>query len=279
MAVGAEYLQYLEEEHNTASQEDVLPGTKLLDAIHRNRIPHEAAVRLLELVLKSIVENYEEYKDYNATTTQSDYGENLYRLVAFLRLKATYERHSWNIKPLIWVHESLSREGNRVAAQLWKDTIEQMTSAIAKRNVEQLRALQEEHGMQLRTVADLVEEQFLAPMEIDRLSSLVAPAVKELELSQTAQETSDQLEMANHKNNAKQELLDSIDSQLKTTSGSGLDVPVWIRKLEQEGDFVLEQQSIDKWLEPPLRVISEKELLHQLANWELGVADSTLLLG
>ena len=49
------------------------------------------AVRLLQVVLEAVVENYEEYKDYNASAAQSDYGENLYALLDFLRLKAAYE--------------------------------------------------------------------------------------------------------------------------------------------------------------------------------------------
>lgn len=107
----AAYLSYLEEEVELARDDENIPGTKLLAAIKRKRITRDNVIRLLELVLKSVVENYEEYKDYNATTTQSDYGENIFRLISFLRLKSTYERHLWNIKPLIWVHESLAREG------------------------------------------------------------------------------------------------------------------------------------------------------------------------
>ena len=46
---------------------------------------HFKAIRRLELVLQAVVENYEEYKDYNTTTTQSDYGENLHVLLDFLK--------------------------------------------------------------------------------------------------------------------------------------------------------------------------------------------------
>lgn len=266
-----QYLGYLEEELAFAGRDDSIPGAKLIEALNRNRITRDVAVKNLELVMKAIVENYEEYKDYNATTTQSDYGENLFRLLSFLRLKSTYERHIWNIKPLIWIHEALSREGHGAAALLWKQTIARMTADIARRNVDQLRVLQSENGMQLRTVADLVEEKFLVPMEIDRLASLVAPAVDELnerEQAKQSRETSEQ-------SSAMKSLLTAIDVQLRTTSGSGLDVPVWIRKLEQEGEFVLEQQTIEKWLEPPFRVIAENEL----ENWEKGQADNTLLPG
>src|SRR5207244_10332897 len=52
-------------------------------------LPRSDAVRRLELVLRVVVENYEEYKDYNATTSQSDYGENLHVLLDFLDRKST----------------------------------------------------------------------------------------------------------------------------------------------------------------------------------------------
>ena len=54
------------------------------------RLPRAKAEQQLQMVLQAIVENYEEYKDYNNTTPQSDYGENLHALLDFLRLKAAY---------------------------------------------------------------------------------------------------------------------------------------------------------------------------------------------
>src|SRR5207248_6083757 len=52
---------------------DPLRPVRLLDDLGRE-VRREDAVRRLELVLQAVVENYEEYKDYNTTTTQSDYG-------------------------------------------------------------------------------------------------------------------------------------------------------------------------------------------------------------
>ncbi|HQR05769.1 MAG TPA: hypothetical protein PLN21_03050 [Gemmatales bacterium] len=272
------YLDYLKEEAGLTHDDDPSAGTKLLNALQRNRISRDTAVRLLELVLKAIVENYEEYKDYNATTTQSDYGENLFRLVSFLRLKSTYERHLWNIKPLIWIHDSLAREGHDAAALLWKQSIVRMTADIARRHVEHLRELQAEHGMQLRTVADLVEEKLVAPLDVDRLTALVAPAVNELKETRLDKENESGRDLE-VKFGALQSLLAAIDIQAKTTSGSGLDVPAWIRKLEQEGDFVFDQQSFEKALEVPFHAVSEADLEAQLTNWDVGHSETGLLPG
>ena len=74
--VGA-YLDYLRD------NPDPLQPVRLLDDLDRG-IRREDAVRRLEIVLQAVIENYEEYKDYNTTTTQSDYGENLSRAAGFL---------------------------------------------------------------------------------------------------------------------------------------------------------------------------------------------------
>jgi hypothetical protein len=262
------YLNYLEEEAETARDDEPVTGAKLLGALRRNKVPREQAVRHLELVLKAVVENFEEYKDYNATTTQSDYGENLFRLLAFLRLKSAYERHVWNIKPLVWIHETLAREGHDVAALLWQQTMARLTSEVARRHVEHLRELQSEHGMQLRTVADLVEEHFIAPLEVDRLTALVAPAMKELNQQSDREFTP-----------ALVKLLQAVDVQANKTTGSGLDVPAWIRKLEQEGEYVTSQVTLEKALEPPVITVAETELDEQLKSWEIQAGDVGLLPG
>jgi hypothetical protein len=261
------YLTYLEEEASLVRDDEPMAGAKLVHAIERKKLSRDVAARHLEMVLKTVVENYEEYKDYNATTTQSDYGENIYRLVSFLRLKSTYERHVWNIRPLMWIHESLVREGHQDAAVLWKENIKRMTGEIAHRHVEHLREIQTEHGMQLRTVADLVEERFMAPLEVDCLVALVSPAARELE------------DRAKRKvrGPALRNLLQHMDELAKTTSGSGLDVPAWIRKLEQEGEFVTEQQEMETLLEPPFFVISMKSLEEQLSQWDTGLDETGLL--
>ena len=44
-------------------------------------------------MLQALVEHYDEYRDYNTTTTQSDYGENIHILLDFLRLKVRYDRY------------------------------------------------------------------------------------------------------------------------------------------------------------------------------------------
>src|SRR5205807_51527 len=58
------YLDYLRE------NPDPLRPVRLLDDLER-KVRRADVIRWLEVVLQSVVENYEEYKDYNTTTTQS----------------------------------------------------------------------------------------------------------------------------------------------------------------------------------------------------------------
>ena len=63
--------------------------------------------------LQALVEHYDEYRDYNTTTTQSDYGENIHILLDFLRLKVRYDRYAWRLRPLALAHEVLCKRGQR----------------------------------------------------------------------------------------------------------------------------------------------------------------------
>src|SRR5205085_10707320 len=129
------YLDYLRD------NPDPLRPVRLLDDIERS-ISREDAIRRLELVLQAVVENYEEYKDYNSTTTQSDYGENLHVLLDFLRLKVAYERHAWQFRPLVMAHEVLARRGLAGAAVLWEQSLARLTRDPAGRHLEQLERLE-----------------------------------------------------------------------------------------------------------------------------------------
>ena len=143
----AAYLDYLRD------NPDPLHPVRLLDDLGRT-IRAEDAVRRLQIVLQAVIENYEEYKDYNTTTTQSDYGENLHVLLDFLRLKASYERHAWQFRPLVLAQEVLARRGRAQTAVLWEQSLTRVTSDLARRQLDQLERLERLHGVRLSTIRD-----------------------------------------------------------------------------------------------------------------------------
>ena len=163
------YLDYLR------ANPDPLHPISLVDDID-NGLARGDPERWLHIILQTVIENYDHYRDYNTTTTQSDYGENLYQLFDFLRLKASYERNAWQLKPLNLVHEVLAKKDARAAA-LWRDQVQEMSRQAADDHLQELARLERMHGMRLATVADKLEERFVKPMALDGLCALIEPAM------------------------------------------------------------------------------------------------------
>jgi hypothetical protein len=222
-------------------------------------IPRGRAVALLEWVLLAVVENYEEYKDYNTTTVQSDYGENLYTLLDFLRLKAEYERHAWELRPLVLAHEVLVRHGRYGAAVLWREQVARQHQAVAEQYLQALAGLEQAHGMRLRTVADRLHERFVKPLDLDRLCALVAPAMDEAHGGPSV---------------GLERLLEELRAYGATPSGSGLDVPPWLLRLGQEVQrYWLARAPVavlaEHWLQVPRRPLAYEDLERQLLDWDM----------
>jgi hypothetical protein len=242
------YLDYLQ------ANPDPLQPIRLLDDLGE-KIPRVQAENVLEVILRVIVENYEEYRDYNATTTQSDFGENLHQLFDFLRLKASYDRNAWQLRPLNQVHEIMVRR-QRQAAAFWREQVKELTHELADEHLEELVRLEKDHGMRLRTIADHLGERFIKPMEIDRLCALIEPAMDEA-----------------RRFAAKTPLEDELAAFAENPSGAGLDVPHWLRRLEGEVQRVRHARTdlarlAESMYPIPKKVITFAQLLKQLEDWD-----------
>jgi hypothetical protein len=186
-------------------------------------ITHDEAAKWLTIAIESIVENYREYRDYNTTTTHSDHGELLYTLVDFLRLRASYDRVAWNLRPVVMAHEILVRQDRPVAAEMWQQALAERTSETADANLARFDELCNEYGVRLPSVAERLGERFTRPLAIDRVRALVGPAI-------ASARTSDSAPMA-----ALQEEIASLASE---PAGAGLDLPDWLAALEDEVSMV-----------------------------------------
>jgi hypothetical protein len=214
----------------------------------------------LSLVIEAVVENYTEYRDYNATTTQSDRGEMLYMLLDFLRIKVGYERIHWNLRPVMMAHEVLVRRGLSEAADLWRRIIAQRTSEIADKQAQQLSQLQTQLGIRLATVADRVAERFVRPLAVDRVRSLVRPAVEESRRGEPSGAFA---------------LLEREAGELaQEPCGAGLDLPDWLDALSDEVDEVVatlrhwDPARADSLADEPRAILSWEEIQSQLVDWE-----------
>jgi hypothetical protein len=249
--VGA-YLDYLRD------NPDPLHPVRLLDELDRG-IRRDDAIRRLNVVLQAVVENYEEYKDYNTTTTQSDYGENLHVFLEFLRLKTAYERHSWQFRPLVLAHEVLARRGRAQTAVLWEQSLTRMTRDLARRHLEQLERLERIRGVRLNTIRDRLNERFIKPLALDRLCALIEPAMSESQ--------------QNGESSAFVRLRRELPAFTDTPMGVGLDVPYWLRRLEMEVHRVKATRTTtavlaENYFRVPRRALSWDELQRQLGDWD-----------
>jgi hypothetical protein len=252
--VGA-YLDYLRD------NPDPLRPVRLIDDLDRT-IPRADAVRRLEVVLQAVVENYEEYKDYNTTTTQSDYGENLHVLLDFLRLKSGYERHAWQFRPLVLAHEMLARHGRASTALRWEESLKQFTRDLARQHLEQLDRLERQHGVRLGTVSDRLGERFVKPLALDRLCALIEPCLRE------AREDGPEADRPS---------FSRLQAELRTytasPTGVGLDVPAWLRRLEGEVHRVQASRTTvavlaENFFRIPRRAVNPEEVQRQLREWD-----------
>jgi len=217
------------------------------------------AERWLTFILQALVENYEEYKDYNTTTPQSDYGENLHLLLDFLRLKAGYQRHAWRLRPLVLVHQTLARLSRADLAVSWQEAFEVLTRDLAEQYLAKLVELEKQHGMRLGTVADLVQERFVKPLALDRLCALIEPAMLEAGEPEAQK--------------AFMRLQRDLEPFTSCPAGVGLDVPQWLRLLGQEVQAVRASQTAlgvlaEGLLQVPQIDVTLDQVRAQLENWE-----------
>lgn len=248
--VGA-YLDYLGENR------DPMHPIKLVEELAGGLGRHEPE-RFLQIILQTLIENYDHYRDYNTTTTQSDYGENLYQFFDFLRLKASYERNAWQLRPLNLVHEVLAKK-HAAAADLWRGQVQELSARTAEEHLKELARLERLHGMRLATIADRLEERFVRPMALDGLCALIEPAL-------------------DHAPKVLNEdpvvpLEEALGPLTATPTGVGLDVPQWILRLESEVQRVRTSRTALVSLAETLFQVPKvptpfSELAEQLLDWK-----------
>jgi hypothetical protein len=241
-----------EAEHGTGDRRP-----KLVDAWEEGKIDRAKTTRAAEVVLQALIEHYDEYRDYNTTTTQSDYGENIHILLDFLRLKVKYDRFAWRMRPLALAHEVLCRRGQDALAAKWREFVAGKTRRLAEELLDELGKREGKYGIKLRTVRDRLEERFLLPLEIDRATAQVGPA------AEAARAGGDE------QNPAFRRLLAAVEPLGATVSGVGLEVPVWVRRLEEGLRQSRESDADDPSADVgPVAGLDFAELKRQLQEWD-----------
>ena len=192
----------------------------LFVALAESLVPRKQVVSHLTLILEAVVENFNEYRDYNATTTQSDQGELLYIFLDFLRLRSRYDRVCWNLKPIVWGHEMLVRSGQGNVARMWRRSLTERVGPEADKFQQRLQKLQTKYSVKMDTVARRLEERFISPMQIDRLRAIVGRAMED-PTSPSCQRTFEKLR-------------NETQAFCHNTHAVGFDLPNWLAALENE---------------------------------------------
>ena len=195
-------------------------ASKLLDDLDRGRVDWSAATNILEIILESIAENYSEYVDYNSTTTHSDHGDKLYMLLDMLRVQVGYERISWNLKPIYWIHDSMIRAGCEGAALLWEQVFGKRSVNAAEEHIRLYQRLCDKYGMWLPSVHERLQERFVRPLQIDRMCGLVPKAIRQAQRGEPS--------------TAFDELYAQIAIFAKDPMGVGFEMPEWLAALRNE---------------------------------------------
>jgi len=197
---------------------------KLFTDIESGAISRPTVVAHLSLILEAIVENFNEYRDYNTTTTQSDQGSKLHILLDFLRLRSRYDRVCWKLKPVVWAHKILVDKKAANVARMWRRSLNEKISPKAEQYLGLLQELRSRYSIRLESVGRRIEGRFESQIQIDRLIALVEPAVAK---------------PPTHDSRKAFDLLQRESQAFcKTTTGVGIDLPPWLAALEREVDQI-----------------------------------------
>ncbi|MCH2210424.1 MAG: hypothetical protein MK110_03925 [Fuerstiella sp.] len=206
-------------------EDNVAPYRKIriIEDLQEGRIEREHAVDIMEFVYESVVDNFDLFLEYNTTTTQSDYGNRLYCLLDFLRVKSLYDRFEWNHLPYHFVHEVIVRTGvadmgTRIEQELADETRESAESL-----VNELHDLEVTYGVRLPTMHDLIGDRLIGPLQVNRMTARVALCNPELP-NVSEQEAERNFEL----------LRDEIDDYMEGRQGSGIETPEWMNSLGRE---------------------------------------------
>ena len=114
------------------------------------------------------------------------------------------------------------------AAQIWEDVFAVKTEEMGDRHLAELARLERQYGMRLPSVTNHLHERFVKPLVVNNMVALLAPACTE------ARERPVIPKNVALPRSSFAALQDNIEDYLQTTSGSGLEVPPWLRTLEEE---------------------------------------------
>ncbi len=235
-------------------------SSPLVDDLESGKLPWRECRWCLQIIFETILENYAEYIDYNGITTQSDYGQNLYMLLDFLRQAGFYQRTAWNLRPIFLAHEVLMQRDERPMAAAWEVAVRERTRIITQDLLAGYRMLSLKYGIHLPSLYDLFRAGFSRQLVEHDLMWLAKRAL-------TAENPKDRRDAVNDIVRLVEKLLDEI-------SGFHYRMADWIEALEEtihhtrEKLDVFDEETEIEYLRPRMHRLTSRELLRQLESWQ-----------
>ena len=141
-------------------------------------------------------------------------------LLDMLRVQTGYERISWNLKPVYWVHDAMIRAKCDSAALLWERAVAKRSVGAAEEHLRSYARLSEKYGMWLPSVHERLQERFVRPLQIDQMCGLVSMAVRQA------------------KEDGPKPVFKVLHTQIegfaKEPMGVGFEMPEWLTALQEE---------------------------------------------
>jgi hypothetical protein len=168
---------------------------------------------------------------------------------------------------MVLAHEVLCRRGFDRLASKWREFIAGRTEKLAKELLHELTAREAEHALKLRTIRDRLEERFVQPLRIDQAGARVARAAGAARDGQPED------------NPSFSGLLAAIQPLADHPSGVGLDVPVWLRRLEEElrkvrsADADADGDAFEQYPFPAAVGLDFADFKRQLHDWEKPIGE------
>ncbi|QDT41187.1 hypothetical protein Pan241w_12470 [Gimesia alba] len=248
-----QYLDYL------AEYQDPAHPMALLTDLEDGKVDIEEAVTNLKVIFESVIDKFDRFVEYNSTTTQSDYGEMFYCLLDFLRIEAAYERDDWKMVPLLIAHKVLAQQDRNESALIWEAVFEATSEEMAKKHLKKLKQTESKYKINLPLISDHLNERFVKPLAVNRMMALVPRAMKDAA-------------NGNEESAAFSILQEEIERYLASTIGSGIDIPDWMRNLEDEIDRLDEKVTSEQYdIETQIKLspvpMSLDDIKKQLKQW------------
>jgi hypothetical protein len=160
------------------------------------------------------------------------------------------------MRPFALAHEALCRRGQDGLAARWRDFIVNKTRQLSDNLLAELTKKENRYSVRLRTIRDRLEERFILPLEIDRAAAQVAPAAEAARAGE------------GEENPALVRLLVAMSPLRETVSGVGLEVPVWVRRLEESLRRTRDPHEQEADEEVRVVGLDFAELKRQLQEWD-----------